>query len=222
MQQQVKAEADRGDTKNEQWREVVDDLWDNKLSHSQDKMYNGTFVYDLQTGYGFQEGSEYDSEEELMDDLMKEMGGEDQGDAEENVGHDPDHHAASFSSPSLSYNQEFYDNGAFVYDPQTGLYGFQDGLEYDSEEELMNDFVDKEEDHLPKGGAEGSTVAISEGQTLSVKFSKREEEEGTAHAGGPKESDEGSFDYSCAFYQHYHLPSSLLPFVHSWKSSSYI
>ena len=183
MQQQVKAEADRGNTEKEQWRETVDDLWDNKLPHLQEEIYNGVFVYDPQTGkYGFQEGSEYDSEEELIDDLMNEVEGEDhtpKGDAEENVGHDPDHHVASFSSHSLSYNQEFYNDGAFVYDPQTGQYGFQEGSEYDSEEELVDDFVNKEDDHLPKGDAEESFVVISEG---------------TGHAGGPKESHEGSYD----------------------------
>ena len=216
MQKQVRAEADTSDTEKEKWNEVVDDLWDGKLPHLREEIHNGAFVYNPQTGrYGFQEGSEYDSDEELMNDLMNEVEGEDhtpKGDAEENLGHGPDHHMASFSSHSLSYNQEFCNDGAFVYDPQTGRYGFQEGLEYDSEEELVDDFVDKEEDHLPKGGAEGSIVVISEGQTLSVKFSKREKEEGTGHPGGPK-SDEGSFDYNCALYQYY-KPYSLLPFVH--------
>ena len=127
-----------------------------------------------------------------MDDLMKEVEGEDhtpKGDAEENVGHGPDHHVASCINYSLSYNQEFYNDGAFVYDPRTGRYGFQEGLDYDSQE--IDDFVDKEEDHLPKGDTEESFVVISEGQ---VEFGKMEKEEGTAHAGGLKESHEGSFD----------------------------
>ena len=216
VQQQMKAEANRGNTEKEQWRETVDDLWDNKLPHLQDELYNGTFVYDPQTRrYGFQEGSEYDSEEELMDDLMKEVEGENhtpKGDAEES--HGPDHHVASFNSHSLSYNQEFYHDDAFVYDPQTGRYEFQEGSEYDSEEELVDDFVDKEEDDLPKEDKEGSFVAILEGQTQLVKFSKREKEEGTGHAGG-LESDEGSFDYNCCIVSIlYPLPSPLLLLVH--------
>ena len=175
MQQQVNAEADTDDTEKEQWREGVNDLWKDKLPHLRDEMYNGAFVYDPQTRkYGFQEGSEYDSEEKLMDDLMNEVEGEDhapKGDGEENVGHGPDHHVTSVSSHSLSYNND----GAFVYDPQTGRYGFQESLDYDSEDK----------DH----------IFISESQTQSLQFSTREKEEGTGHAaGGPKQRDEGSFD----------------------------
>lgn len=55
----------------------------------------------------------------------------------------------------------------------------------------MDDLVNKEEDHLPKGDAEDSLVVISEGQVPSVEFEK---EEGTGCIGGPKKSDEGSFD----------------------------
>ena len=177
MQQQVNAEADNDNIERKQWREVVDDLWENKLSHLREEI-TGSFVYDPQTGrYGFQEGSEYDSEEELMDDLMNEVEGEDhapKGDGEE----------TSVSSHSLSYNND----GPFVYDPRTGRYGFQEGY---SEEELVDDLVNKGEDHLPKGDAEESFVVISEGQ---VEFNRREKEKGT---GGPKETDEGSSDYNC-------------------------
>ena len=72
----------------EQWNEVVEDLWENQLPHLREEVYNdGAFVYDPQTGrYGFQEGSEFDSEEELMKDLMNEPEREDyasNGDAEE-------------------------------------------------------------------------------------------------------------------------------------------
>ena len=81
-----------------------------------------------------------------------------------------------------------------MYDPQTGRYGFQEGLEYDSEEELTDDFVDKEKDHLPKGDSEESFVVIPEGQEPSEEFGKKEKEEGAGHAGGLKESHEGSFD----------------------------
>ena len=108
MQQQIEAEAKEGDTAKKHWKEVVENLWDHQLPHLREEFYSdGAFVYDPQTGrYGFQEGSEYDSEEELMDDLMNEQEGEDhtpEGDAEENVGHDLDHHVTSFSNHLLSY-----------------------------------------------------------------------------------------------------------------------
>ena len=207
MQQQVKAGADNGNTEKEQWREGVNDLWENKLSHLREEII-GPFVYDPQTGrYGFQEGSEYDSEDELMDDLMNEVEGENH--APKGNGEDPDHHVTSVGSHSLSYNQDFYNDGAFVYDPQTGRYGFQEGLDYDSEEELTNDLVNKEEDRLPKGDAEESFVVISEGQVPSVEFNRREKEEGT---GGPKESDEGSSDYNYCILSI--LSSAYLPYIH--------
>ena len=72
IQQQVEVEG--GDDEREQWREFVADLWEKRLPHLREEVYNdGAFVYDPHTGrYGFQEGSEYDSEGELMDDLMNE------------------------------------------------------------------------------------------------------------------------------------------------------
>ena len=72
VQQQVEAEG--GDDEREQWREFVADLWEERLPHLREEVYNdGAFVYDPHTGrYGFQDGSEYDSEGELMDDLMNE------------------------------------------------------------------------------------------------------------------------------------------------------
>ena len=63
------------------------------------------------------------------------------------------------------------------------MHGFQEGLDYDSEEELIDDFVDKEEDHLPKGDADESFVVISEGQEPLVEFGRREKEEGTGTQG---------------------------------------
>ena len=103
MQQQIEAEAKEGDTAKKHWKEVVENLWDHQLPHLREEFYSdGAFVYDPQTGrYGFQEGSEYDSEEELMDDLMNEQEGEDctpNDDPEENVGHDLDHRVTSFSN----------------------------------------------------------------------------------------------------------------------------
>ena len=195
MQQQVNAEADNDNIERKQWREVVDDLWKDKLPHLRDEMYNGPFVYDPQTGrYGFQEGLEYDSKKELMDDLTNEVEGEDH--VPKGNGEDPDHHVTSVSSHSLSYNQEFYNDGAFVYDPQTGRYGFQESLDYDSEEK----------DHL----------FIAESQTLSLQFSRREKEEGTGHAaGGPKQRDEGSFDYHIVSILSSAIPPSLSTQTHA-------
>ena len=199
VQQEVEAEADTGDTEKEQWSEIVDDLWQKKLPHLRDEII-GPFVYDPQTGrYGFQEGSEYDSEGELMDDFMNEVEGEDhgpKGNGEKKVGHGPDHHVTSVSSHSLSYNND----GAFVYDPRTGRYGFQES------------YSENKEDHLPKGDAEESFVVISENQVPSVEFNRREKEEGTGHAGGPRESDEGSFDCNCC------ILSPLLTFLVSTQT----
>ena len=75
IQQQVEVEG--GDDEREQWREFVADLWEKRLPHLREEVYNdGAFVYDPHTGrYGFQDGSEYDSEGELMDDLMNEKEG---------------------------------------------------------------------------------------------------------------------------------------------------
>ena len=72
MQHQVEAEG--GDTQRDQWREFVGDLWDNRLPHLRSEVYgDGAFMFDPHTGrYGFQEGSEFDSEGELMDDFMNE------------------------------------------------------------------------------------------------------------------------------------------------------
>ena len=85
---QPRAQAEVGDVAKEQWNEVVEDLWENQLPHLREEVYNeGVFVYDPLTGrYGFQEGSEFDSEEELMKDLMNEPEREDyasNGDVEE-------------------------------------------------------------------------------------------------------------------------------------------
>ena len=85
---QLQAEAEVGDVAKKQWNEVVEDLWENQLPHLREEVYNeGVFVYDPLTGrYGFQEGSEFDSEEELMKDIMNEPEREDyasNGDVEE-------------------------------------------------------------------------------------------------------------------------------------------
>lgn len=65
---QKQVEINGGNTENDQWKEVVEDLWDNQLSHFQ----KGVYKY-VHTGqYGFQEGSEKDSKDSLMDNLMNE------------------------------------------------------------------------------------------------------------------------------------------------------
>ena len=58
----------------EQWKEFVEDLWTEHLPHFRANIYmgEGDFIFDPTTGhYGFQEGSESDSE--LMDDLIAEQ-----------------------------------------------------------------------------------------------------------------------------------------------------
>ena len=68
MQKQV--EEDGENAKRKQWREVVNDLWVNQLTHLR-PCNDTTFERDKCTGqYGFQKGMECDSEGELMDDLM--------------------------------------------------------------------------------------------------------------------------------------------------------
>ena len=68
MQKQVEIETKGGDAEKE-WKEVVEDLWDNQLSHFQKGVYK-----DVHTGrYGFWDGSENESEDSLFDDLMNEL-----------------------------------------------------------------------------------------------------------------------------------------------------
>ena len=67
MQQQVEIETEGGDA-DKRWKEVVEDLWDNRLSHFQKGVYK-----DVHTGpYGFQVGSRKEREDSLMDDLINE------------------------------------------------------------------------------------------------------------------------------------------------------
>ena len=58
----------------EQWKEFVEDLWTEHLPHFRANldMGEGDFIFDPMTGhYGFQEG--FDSDSELMDDLIAEQ-----------------------------------------------------------------------------------------------------------------------------------------------------
>ena len=97
VQQKVELEAEGGDTEREHWREAVDDLWDNRLPHLREKIYNnGPFVYDPHTGrYGFQEGSGFDSKEDLMTGLMNEPEGESQASKEDVEASLSDHQSSS-------------------------------------------------------------------------------------------------------------------------------
>ena len=56
------------------WPEFVDDLWQKRLPHLRQEVYgDGEFMFDPTTGrYGFQEGSDYGTEDEFMTDLMNE------------------------------------------------------------------------------------------------------------------------------------------------------
>ena len=64
------------------WPEFVNDLWQERLPHLRQEVYgDGMFMFDPTTGrYGFQEGSDYGTEDEFMTDLMNEP--EYQGDGE--------------------------------------------------------------------------------------------------------------------------------------------
>lgn len=64
------------------WPEFVNDLWQERLPHLRQEVYgDGMFMFDPTTGrYGFQEGSDYGTEDEFMTDLMNEP--EYQGDKE--------------------------------------------------------------------------------------------------------------------------------------------
>lgn len=64
------------------WPEFVNDLWQERLPHLRQEVYgDGMFMFDPTTGrYGFQEGSDYGTEDEFMTDLMNEP--EYQGDEE--------------------------------------------------------------------------------------------------------------------------------------------
>ena len=69
-------EANReGATQINQWSEFVDDLWDTHLPHLMEETYgDGGFVYDPKTGhYGFEEWSEYESEDEFLKDDGEEL-----------------------------------------------------------------------------------------------------------------------------------------------------
>ena len=69
-------EANReGDTQANQWSEFVDDLWDVRLPHLMEETYgDGGFVYDPKTGhYGFEEWSDYESEDEFFKDDGEEL-----------------------------------------------------------------------------------------------------------------------------------------------------
>ena len=97
VQQEV--EADGGDAEKKKWREAVEDLWDNRLPHLREEVYNnGPFVCDPQIErYGFLEDSEFDSEGELMNDLKNARMGSDKSDTEDIICED--------QQPSLEFNR---------------------------------------------------------------------------------------------------------------------
>ena len=69
---------------------------------------------------------------------------------------------------NLHHLQEVYSDGAFVYDPHTRRYGFQEGLEYDSEEDLMAKLLNEREEHTTKADEEESFLSILEDQQPSL------------------------------------------------------
>ena len=97
MQKQVEGV----DIEKKKWMEVVDNLWDKQLSHFRREVYN---VYHPHTGrYGFQVGSEYDSEDSLINDLMNEPSVESSR-KEDEVAGQPENKGKVDSSLSLTPN----------------------------------------------------------------------------------------------------------------------
>ena len=97
---QHEVEADGGDVEGNKWSEAVNDLWDNRLPHLREEVYsNGAFVCDPPTGrYGFLEDSDFDSEGELMNDLMNTPKEQDKSDTEDAIYED--------QQPSLELEEE--------------------------------------------------------------------------------------------------------------------
>lgn len=97
---QHEVEADGGDVEGNKWSEAVNDLWDNRLPHLREEVYsNGAFVCDPPTGrYGFLEDSDFDSEGELMNDLMNAPKEQDKSDTEDAIYED--------QQPSLELEEE--------------------------------------------------------------------------------------------------------------------
>lgn len=108
------------------WSEFVDDLWQVRLPHLHQEAYgDGMFMFDPTTGrYGFQEGSDFGTEDEFMTDLMnepefqgvgdgfREEGAAEEGGREDGVGEetgDVDDSFEEFSDSELPAISHSYD-----------------------------------------------------------------------------------------------------------------
>ena len=80
----------------------------------------------------------------------------------------------------LYFRADAYNDGGFVYDPQTGRYGFQSS-EYDSTDELMDALSNEWEDHSSKRDTEESFHINSGNQQPPLHFSRMESGEGGGH-----------------------------------------
>ena len=92
------------------WPEIVDDLWQKRLPHLRQEDYgDGTFLFDPTTGrYGFQDGSDYGTEDEFMTDLMNEpefLGGEGEREEGDEDGGGYEEHCVDDSFEELSESE---------------------------------------------------------------------------------------------------------------------
>ena len=83
----------------------------------------------------------------------------------------------------LPHLREIYNTGPFVYDPHTGRYGFQEGLGFDSKEDLMTGLMNE-----PEGESQASKGDV-EASLSGDQSSSREEKE--RRAWRPQNIDEG-------------------------------
>lgn len=83
--------------------------------------------------------------------------------------------------PHLREDADLYGNQAFLFDPHTGRYGFEDGSDLESEGELIDDFM-QEEQESPATVPEESFAVIHEERMVPAvvaRLSGEEEGEGT-------------------------------------------
>ena len=82
---------------------------------------------------------------------------------------------------NLHHLQELYSDGTFVNDPHTRRYGFQEGLDYDSEEDLMAKLLNEREEHTAKMDEEESFVSVLDDQQPSLGMYREEVELSSAN-----------------------------------------
>ena len=100
--------------------------------------------------------------------------------------------------PHLREDADLYGNEAFVFDPYTGRYGFEDGSDVESEGELIDDLI-QEEEKSPATLPEESFAVIPEEEVVPavvVKLSGEEEGKGRAPSHNEFPVAVSSFIYS--------------------------